>query len=145
MMNNLDASRAEAIINGLLQKIGPGRQIATIGYGMGGTWAFTASALAGGKAAGCVMFYGYPAKDERLFKKLKTDVAYMYPVSDEYISMADAQQFGKKITDAGRGFKFYSFNGTDGFANIGNPLVGNVETSETVYMTLNFLKHKLSL
>ncbi|MFI5196485.1 MAG: dienelactone hydrolase family protein [Chitinophagales bacterium] len=145
MMNNLDPRRAEAIINGLLQKIGPGKQIATLGWGMGGTWAFTASAIAGSNAAGCVMYYSYPVKDDNRFKQLKTDVLYLLANQDEYISRADMEEFGKKVTAAGRGFTYESFNGNNGFANIGDPDFSNRKTRETQYLTLKFFKHKLSL
>ena len=145
MMNNLDPKRAEAIIKGLLQKIGTGKQIATLGWGLGGTWAFTASAMIGSNAAGCVMYYSYPVKDDSRIAQFKTDLLYLLANDDEYISRADMEQFGKKITDAGRGFTYNSFNGKNGFANIGNPGFKNAAAQETKILVLKFLKHKLSL
>ena len=145
MMNNLDPKRAEAIIKGLLQKIGPGKQIATLGWGMGGTWAFTAAAIAGSNAVGCVMYYGYPVKDESLISQFKTDVLYLYANHDENISRADMEQFNKKVTAAGRGFEYETYNGANGFANLGNPQLQKTERNETQRFALKFLKHKLSL
>ena len=38
LMGGLDAKRGEAILAGLIKKIGSGKSIATIGWCMGGTW-----------------------------------------------------------------------------------------------------------
>jgi carboxymethylenebutenolidase len=145
MANNLDPKRAEAIIKGLLQKIGPGKQIATLGWGTGGAWAFKASALAGSSAAGCVMYYGNPVMDDNVIGQFKTDVLYFLANYDEYTSKADMETFGKKLTDAGRGFTYQSFNGKNGFANIGNAEPVAKATWETQNLAVKFLKHKLSL
>ena len=78
LMDNLDQKRAEAIVKGLLQKIGTAKQIATLGWGMGATWAFTASVLAGNKAAGCVMFYGYPITDKSHIRWIFTHIIFRF-------------------------------------------------------------------
>jgi carboxymethylenebutenolidase len=145
MMNNLDPARAEAIINGLIQKIGTDKQIATVGYGMGGTWAFIASTDLGSKAAGCVMYYGYPVKDDSRISKFKTDAFYMLGNDDEYISMSDMKDFHDKVTAAGRGFTYETFNGRNGFANTGNPQMDPTPKRETEFLAKDFLSHKLSI
>ncbi len=77
LASNLDPKRAESIVRGALSKIGRDMQIATLGWCMGGAWSFTASVLAGNQAVGCVMFYGFPEKDDKRIAKLQTDVLYM--------------------------------------------------------------------
>ena len=145
LMNNLNATRSEAIINGLLQKIGIGKQIATLGWGMGGSWAFTASAMAGRNAAGCVMYYSYPSPSDARIAQFKTDAMFLLGVDDEYVSVANMKAFSKKVTDAGRGFEFQTFRGANGFANLGSPSMKPIPRMETEKMSFDFLKHKLGL
>jgi len=145
LMTNLDEKRAEAIVNGLLQKIGAGKRISTLGWGLGGTWAFITSAITGTNAAGCVMYAAYPVKDESRFSQFKTDALYMLSVNDEYVTRATMEQFQQKVTAAGRGFMFETFTGRHGFANIGSPAYQQVEANETKNMAIRFLRHKMSL
>jgi carboxymethylenebutenolidase len=145
LMNNMDQKRGEAIVKGLLDKVGNGKQIATIGWGIGGTWAFTASVLAGSKAAGCVMNYGYPIKDKDRISLLKTDVMYHYGNYDEYITRADVDEFVKDVTSAGRGIKLDTYNGYHDYSLNDNTNFQQTPTMESNLATLKFLKHKLAL
>ena len=145
LMTNLDEKRAEAIVTGLLEKIGTGKQISTLGWGLGGTWAFITSAIAGTKAAGCVMYAAYPVKEESRFAQFKTDALYMLSVNDEYVSRSVMETYQQKVTGAGRGFMFETFTGRHGFANVGNPAYQQVEANETQNMAIRFLRHKMAL
>jgi carboxymethylenebutenolidase len=147
LMSNLDAIRGENIVKGLIQKIGTGAQIATLGWGMGGTWAYNASALAGAQSVGCIMYYGYPVTDQNRIKAQSSDVLYLYGNYDQYITKSDMEAFGKTITASGHGFSYQTFNAPHDFAS-GNgvtPVVVRPYIMETEHMALDFLNHKLSL
>ncbi len=145
LMEGLDAKRGEAILKGLLQKIGGGKSIATIGWCMGGTWSFNATLAAGSQAAGCVMYYGFPEKDSKRIKTLKTDVLYNYGALDNFIKEPDVKQFGKEVVAAGHKFTFHSFNAVHAFANPSNPKFDAKAADEAQGYALKFLKEKLAV
>ena len=144
-MGALNPKRAEAIINGVIQKIGKGKKIATLGWCMGGSWSFTASVLAGNQAAGCVMYYGFPEKDMSRIKPLKADVLYIRGTQDTYITEADVKGLEKDVKSVGRKFAMYSFDAPHAFANPSNPKHNAKATSEAQELSLKFLKEKLKI
>ena len=145
LMNNLDQKRGEAIIRGLLQKAGIGKEVATIGWGMGGTWAFEASSIVGKNAAGCIMYCGYPVNDDRYITNLKTDVLYHFGLESESITKAEIELFQKKVNDAGHEFTINYNRGGESFASLGSPQMSSVGRKETEFVGLRFIKHRLSL
>ena len=145
IMNEMDPKRAEAIISGLLAKIGKNKKIATIGWCMGGSWSFTASMLAGNEAVGCVMYYGFPEKDEKRIKQLKTDVLYIYGTQDNFIKKADVEELGKKIKGNGHKFEMHSFDAVHAFANPSNPKYDVKSATEAQGIALKFLKEHLAV
>jgi len=145
LMGNLDAKRAESIIEGLLKKIGSGKQIATLGWCMGGSWSFTASILSGSSNVGCVMYYGFPEKDNSKIKKLKADVLYIWGSQDQYITKPLVDELGKKIEHTGHTFTLHAYNAPHAFANPSNPKYDSKSAEEAGKYTLAFLKEKLGL
>ena len=145
LMNGLDPKRAEAIINGLLQKIGKGKKIATIGWCAGGTWSFTASVLAGNEAVGCVMYYGFPEKDMARIKPLKADVVYIRGSQDGFIKEADVKELEKNVKSIGRNFSLYAFDAPHAFANPSNPKYNEKAAAEAQEISLKFLKGKFKI
>jgi len=143
LMGSLDAKRGQAILKGLIAKIGPGKSIATIGWCMGGTWSFNATLAAGNQAAGCVMYYGFPEKDIQKIRTLKADVLYNYGSQDNFIREPDVKQFGKEVEAAGHQFTFHSFDAVHAFANPSNPKYNASAAAEAQTYALRFLKAKL--
>ncbi len=141
----LDDKRGEAIINGLLKKVGTGKKIATIGWCMGGSWSFTAARLAGKDASGCVMYYGFPDQDAAHLNALKTNVLYIYGLKDAYIKEDDVKSFGNKLIKMNRGFTLQSYDAVHAFANPSNPKYDEKSAGEAHVLSLAFLKGELSI
>ena len=145
LMNALEQKRGEAIINGLIKKIGEDKKIATIGWCMGGSWAFTGSVAAGSQAQGCVMYYGFPEKDADRVKSVKSNVLYIYGTQDNFIKKQDVQTFGNILIKSGHGFIFQSYDAVHAFANPSNPKYNEKAAGEAHTLALAFLKGELSL
>ena len=145
LMNGLDPKRADAIIKGLIQKIGKDKTIATIGWCMGGSWSFTSAVAAGSEAAGCVMYYGFPEKDLSRIKPLKCDVLYMRADKDNFIKLPDVEAFGKEVKATGHNFTLHRYDAVHAFANPSNPHYDAKDAAEAHALALKFLKEKLSV
>ena len=145
LMNNLDAKRGEAIINGVLNKIGKDKKVATIGWCMGGSWSFTASMLAGSQVSGCVMYYGFPEKDDARIKAMNANTLYIYGTKDNFIKKQDVMDLGNKIIKNGRSFTFQSYDAVHAFANPSNPKYDEKAAGEALQLAMAFLKGQLSL
>jgi len=145
LMSGLDLNRGEAIIKGLIQKIGNTKTIATLGWCMGGSWSFTGSVLAGTQAAGCVMYYGFPEKDANRVKPLKCDILYIRGSKDNFIKEADVAELEHKVKVLGHSFTLYSFDAVHAFANPSNPHYDVKAATEAQGYSLKFLKEKLSV
>lgn len=145
LSGGLDKKRAETIVKGLLAHVKPDRQIATIGWCMGGTWSFTAAVLAGDRARACVMYYGFPEKEEKKIKPLKADVLYIYGTKDNFITNAQVTEFGEKVKATGKEFKMHSFDAVHAFANPSNPNHDKLATKQAEQLTVKFVQERLQL
>ncbi|MCW3122030.1 MAG: dienelactone hydrolase family protein [Flavipsychrobacter sp.] len=143
LMSGLDPVRAEAIINGAIQKIGK-KNIATIGWCMGGSWSFTGAVLAGPKALGCVMYYGFPEKNAAKIKPLRCDVLYVRANQDGFIKAADVTEFGTKVKVTGHGFDLRNYDAVHAFANPSNPKYDAKAAGDAEVVAIKFLKTKLT-
>jgi carboxymethylenebutenolidase len=145
LASTLDTKRGKAVVSGLLQRIGNDKNIATIGWCMGGSWSFNAAVLAGREAKGCVMYYGFPEKDINNIKPLKCDVLYIRGNKDTYITGKDVDEFKKKVKSQGHNITSYSFDAVHAFANPSNPKYDAKAAGEAQAISLKFLKSKLSV
>ncbi len=145
LAGGLDPNRGEAIIKGLLQKIGSGKTVATIGWCMGGSWSFTATVLAGPTAAGCVMYYGFPEKEANRIKPLRCDVLYVRGSQDNFIKEADVMEFENKVKVTGHNFTLYSYDAPHAFANPSNPKYDAKAATDAQGHALQFIKEKLTI
>lgn len=143
LMNELDNKHGEAIIKGLLKKIGAGKKIATLGWCMGGSWSFTGTLLSGNDAVGCVMYYGFPEKDNSKVKTLKADVLYNWASQDNFITRPLVDELGKRVQATGHKFTLHAFDAVHAFANPSNPKYNEKAAAEAHEYTLKFLKEKL--
>lgn len=145
LTKSLDEKRGQTIIRGLLVKIGRNKEIATLGWCFGGNWSFEATLLAQRQAVGCVMYYGYPEKDEKKIKTLNADVLYIWAAKDKWITRNLVDDFKKSILATGHHFDFYSFDADHAFANPSNPKFDKASASKAQEHTVKFLKEKLRL
>lgn len=145
LSGSLDKRRADALIKGLLVKIGRDAQISTLGWCMGGSYAFRAAVLAEKQAYGCVMYYGFPEKDGKKITPLQTDVLYIRATQDKFIAQADVDAFGKAIMDAGRKFTLVSLDADHAFANPSNPHYDAAKAAMAEHAALAFIRRYLQL
>lgn len=145
LMNSLDNKRAETIIKGLISKIGNNSLIGTLGWCMGGSWAFTGTLLAGQQAAGCVMYYGFPEKDAKKIKTLTTDVLYIWASKDKFITKDIVDRFGGEVKATQHSFDMHTFDAVHAFANPSNPEHDKLATAQADDLAIKFLKKKLAI
>ena len=144
LMSELNADRGEAVIKGLINKIG-NKKIATLGWCMGGSWSFNASLLAGDRAVGCVMYYGFPEKNLAKVKQLKADVQYIYGTRDKFIKRTDVAALGLRINNIGYKFTENDYDADHAFANPSNPKYDKRAAAEAGGVVLKFLQQHLGL
>jgi carboxymethylenebutenolidase len=145
LSSTLDKHREDFLIKGLLAKIGRDAQISTLGWCMGGSYAFRAAVLAEKQAYGCVMYYGFPEKDGKNITPLQTDVLYIRATQDKFITQSDVAQFGKTVEAAGRKFTLLNFEADHAFANPSNPHYDQAKASVAEGNALAFIRRYLQL
>jgi carboxymethylenebutenolidase len=143
LSSTVDKRRADVIIKGLLAKIGRDYQIATLGWCMGGSYAFRAAVLAEKQASGCVMYYGFPEKDLKNISPLQTDVLYIRGSQDKFIPAADVAQFEQAVISTGRKISVVSMDADHAFANPSNPHYDAIHAAEAEQHALSFLRKYL--
>lgn len=143
LSNALSKKRGEAIVKGLIAKIGVNKRVATLGWCMGGSWSLTAALMLGNDAAGCVMYYGFPEKDEEKIKMLKTDVLYVYGTKDNFIKKDDVDRLEKLVLATQHKFERYDYPAVHAFANPSNPQFAAKEAKDAEVHVVDFLKKRL--
>jgi carboxymethylenebutenolidase len=145
LSNALDEQRAEKIIKGLLAEIGRDKQIATLGWCMGGSWSFKATLLAGDRSEACVMYYGFPETNEEKIKQLKTDVMYVWAMKDKFITKDAVDHFEQQVLATQNKFERHDINADHAFANPSNPKFAAKEAVAAEQFAIAFLKKRLLL
>jgi len=145
LSSELDKKRAEKIIQGALAAAGMDVRIGTIGWCMGGSWAFQASLLAGNQSAATVMYYGFPETDEAKIAKLQNDVLYMWASRDAHITRPVVDKFGEEVKKTGYKFEMHTFDAVHAFANPSNPNHDALAAQQAEQLAKNFLQEKLQL
>lgn len=145
LSSSLDKKRAENIVKGALAKAGKDRRVATLGWCMGGSWAFNAAVLAGGRSAATVMYYGFPETEQKKINQLKSDVLYMWASQDKFITKDIIERFQNQVQEAGRQITLHTFNADHAFANPSNPKHDKIASAEAEKLAVTFLKEKLQL
>ena len=140
----LSKKRGEAILKGLIAKVGINKRVATLGWGTGGAWALNMAMLMGNDAAGCVIYYGLPEKDEEKIKAIETDVLYIYATKDASIRKDDVDQFEKQVIATQHTFERHDYPLTHAFTNPNDPQFAAKEAKEAEVYVLEFLKKRLT-
>lgn len=145
LATSLDPTRTDAIIKGVLVTAGRDKQIATLGWCLGGGYAFRASVLAGNQAYGCVMYYGPPEQDGRKIKPLNTDVLYVWGAKDKFITRDKVAGLQTAVKALGKGFQWETYDADHAFANPSNPHHDAAASADAQAKSLKFLRSHLQL
>lgn len=143
IMGGLKEERALSIINGALQFAGKDARIATIGWCFGGGWSLRSSILAGGQAAGCVMYYGMPVEKADQLAPLKADILGIFGKQDDWIDGPVVQKFEALAKATGKNLQVQWYNAPHAFANPSNPHYNEHAATEANAAALDFLKERL--
>jgi carboxymethylenebutenolidase len=140
LMQGLDSKRAEAIVQGLLKKLGKNAKIATLGWCMGGGWSLQTAMMGGDKTLGCVMYYGFPEKDVNKLKTLQSDVLFVNALQDEWINKDVIAEFKKNMSDAGKKIEVMDYDAPHAFANPSNPGFNKEYTEDAMKKVVKYLQ-----
>lgn len=135
-----EQARSEAIIKGLLKKVGNKAQIATLGWCFGGTWSFNASIVAGSQAKACVMYYGFPEKDVNRMRLLQPEVLYIHATNDAFIPVASVNKLEADLQSVGKKITVLSYDAVHAFANPSNPGFKAEYAAQAKERSINFIK-----
>lgn len=144
-MSSLTNERGDAIVNGLLSKIGKDKGIATMGWCLGGTWSYRASVMAGRQSTACVVYYGFPDRDARRLVPIKAPVQYHYGTQDNFIKPTDVAGLEKVVKEQGQAFTRFDYDAPHAFANPSNPNYNTQATLLAGQRAIAFLKEKMQL
>jgi carboxymethylenebutenolidase len=142
-VQTVTTERAVAIIKGAIAYAGPDAKIFTIGWCFGGGWSLQASLLAGSQAAGCVMYYGMPEKDEEKLKTLHPDVLGIFGNKDKFITPKVVDDFSDNMNKAGKKLVLKRYDADHAFANPSNPVYDKDAKEDAYKITLSFLKARM--
>ncbi|HWD90243.1 MAG TPA: dienelactone hydrolase family protein [Mucilaginibacter sp.] len=143
LMQTVNDTRAQAIINGAIAYVGPKARIATVGWCFGGGWSLQTSLLAGKQDVACVMYYGMPEKDVSRLKTLNGDVLGNFANKDGFITPKVVAQFAADMKTAGKKLELHQYDADHGFANPSNPIYNSEATKDAYAHTLAFLKARM--
>ncbi|MDX2197115.1 MAG: dienelactone hydrolase family protein [Cytophagales bacterium] len=144
-MQENDAKRSTAIIQGALKLIGNDANIATIGWCFGGGWSLQAAIEAQTKAKACVIYYGMPEKNIERLKKLNAEVLGLYAEKDQWITKDLINKFDADMKAAGKKFTQKWYKADHAFANPSNPQHNLVATVDAFIQSGRFIKEKMGL
>jgi len=142
-MQSVEQDRAEAIVQGALNKAGEEAEIATIGWCFGGGWSLKTSIMAGDRGTGCVMFYGMPVQSKEALQPLEADILGIFAKQDGWITPEVASNFEKLAKSAGKDIEIHQFDADHAFANPSNPNYVESAAQEANKLAVNFLKSHL--
>lgn len=143
IMQSVKTERAQAIIKGAIAYAGDKANIATIGWCFGGGWSLQATILADEQAAGCVMYYGMPVKEEDQIEKIEADVLGIFGEQDDGIMPAVVATFEEQMKAANKDITVVMYDAGHGFANPSNPKYDEEATEDAYAKTLAFLREHL--
>ncbi len=143
IMQSVKTERAQAIINGAITYAGDEADIATIGWCFGGGWSLQATILADEQAAGCVMYYGMPVKEEDKIQEIEADVLGIFGSQDSGITPEVVNTFEEQMEEADKEITVHMYEAGHGFANPSNPKYDEEATEDAYAKTLAFLKAHL--
>ena len=140
IMQSIQSTRAEAIIKGALNYVGPTAAIQTIGWCFGGSWSLQAAIISGKQAKGCVMYYGMPEKDVKRLESLHAPVLGIFALRDGWITKPIVEDFEKQMKQLNKNISISFFDADHAFANPSNPKFDEAATAKARSMAVGFIK-----
>ena len=142
LMQGNDPVRSLAIISGAAQFAGEKADFRTMGWCFGGGWSLQAALQLKEKAKGCVMYYGMPEQDIQKLKTLSTDVVFIHPTEDKWITAEMTSGFESNMKAAGKTAMVYHYPADHAFANPSNPRYNDKVSKEARAVVTAYLKGK---
>lgn len=142
-MGEVKTERAQAIINGAIQYVGPNARIGTIGWCFGGGWSLQASIIAGSRSRACVMYYGMPEKDVNRIRMLRAPVLGIFGKQDGWVTPALVDEFEKTMKANRRAISVRWYDAVHAFANPSNPKYDKPATEDAYTRVVSFFKKNL--
>jgi carboxymethylenebutenolidase len=143
LMQGVKDTRAQAIIQGAINYVGPNARIATLGWCFGGGWSLQAALLAGNQSIACVMYYGMPEQDVNRLKTLHTDVLGNFGNKDQWINPKVVAKFAADMKTAGKTLYLHQYDADHAFANPSSPNANNAAAAEAYKYTITYLRERL--
>lgn len=144
-VGSVKPERLTSIIQGGIAYTGKESRLASIGWCFGGGLSVQSAILAGSKAKGCVLYYGFPEKDVNKLKMLQTDVLAIFGSQDTMISADIIKQFETNMASADKKVQVKTFDAGHAFANPSN-LINTYNkpfADEANALALSYLKSRL--
>lgn len=142
LMQACDAARAAGIIEGAAKYAGDAADFRTMGWCFGGGWSLQGALLLKDKVKACVMYYGMPEKDVEKLKTLSTDVVFIHPKQDKWITAELVSEFETNMKTAGKEVSVYHYDADHAFANPSSPRYNEQAAKESREVVKAYLKDK---
>ena len=120
LVQAVNPNRLTSIMKGAIAYAGADAEFASIGWCFGGGLSVQSAMLAGNKAKGCVLYYGFPEQDPEKLKALETDVLAIFGSQDTMISAQLVRQFEENMHKAGKNVTVKLYEAGHAFANPSN-------------------------
>ena len=92
-----------------------------MGWCFGGGWSLCAALQLQARTKACVIYYGMPEQDVEKLKTLQSDVLFIHPDQDKWISKEVVSDFEANMKKAGKSTKVYHYDADHAFANPSSP------------------------
>ncbi|MEO5571229.1 MAG: dienelactone hydrolase family protein, partial [Bacteroidia bacterium] len=142
-MGETKEERIRSIIGGVIDYAGKDAKIQTIGWCFGGGWSLQASLMADKQAAGCVMYYGMPEKDQAKLKAFDAPVLGIFASKDKWITPEVVSGFVKDMKQLNKFLAVKTYEADHAFANPSNPNYDKESAEAAHILAVEFLKKHL--
>ncbi|MCA0238245.1 MAG: dienelactone hydrolase family protein [Bacteroidetes bacterium] len=142
LMQGNDPVRSLAIIDGAAKFAGENANFRTMGWCFGGGWSLRAALQLKDKTRGCVVYYGAPEQDVNKLKTLASDVVFIHPEMDKWITADMVSEFEKNMKAAGKTVMAYHYPADHAFANPSSPRYNEKAAQEARAVVTRYLKGK---
>jgi carboxymethylenebutenolidase len=120
-MQGVNPKRAESIVSAVTGFTGSNADFRTMGWCFGGGWSLKAALVLKEKVRACVMYYGMPEKDVAVLRTLSTDVLFIHPNKDQWITGDVTKAFQESMEAAGKKVEVLHYDADHAFANPSSP------------------------
>ncbi len=119
--------------------------VATLGWGLGGSWSLNAAMLLPGDLDASVIYYGQVSDDAARLEPIQTPLLAFYGDEDRGVAIADVRAFEEAMTSLGKPLEMVIYPGAgSGFANPEARLYDEALARQSWDRTLEFLSTVLS-